>query len=86
MLGAAFVALVLGAGGLAVALYHYYRCLSFLLILTKNSKLKEGGQGAVPQPEGGPAVRVCEDQAGGGGGGDAPIFMMISEINTTLHR
>ena len=25
MLGAAFVALVLGAGGLAVALYHYYR-------------------------------------------------------------
>jgi len=25
VLGAAFVALVLGAGGLAVALYHYYR-------------------------------------------------------------
>ena len=34
--------------------------------------MQEGGQGVVPQPEGGPAVRVGEDQAGGGGGGDAP--------------
>ena len=40
----------------------------------KKPKLQEGGQGVVPQPEGGPAVRVCEDQAGGGGGGDAPFL------------
>ena len=42
MLGAAFVALVLGAGGLAVALYHYYRCLWLSQFLQKPNCRKEG--------------------------------------------
>ena len=39
---------------------------------SKKTKPQEGRQGLVPQLESSPAVRVGEDQAGGGGGGDAP--------------
>ena len=51
MLGAAFVALVLGAGGLAVALYHYYRCISPQFIQgTVSEKLnrRKEGKGLSP--------------------------------------
>ena len=53
VLGAAFVALVLGAGGLAVALYHYYRCLhsQFQVALSKLSEslnLRKESKGVSP--------------------------------------